>query len=185
MNLPNLLSLLRIVLAPLMLYLAWNGEREAFLVVLILAWVSDALDGWLARRLNQITALGASLDSWGDMALYFSLALGAWWLWPERLQSEAIAVSVILASYFVPVVVGLLKFHRLTSYHTWAVKAAAVATAVGVIGLLLFSLAWPLRIAAVLSFYAGMEEIMISLRLRTLRSDIASYRHIVRDNKSG
>lgn len=184
MNLPNLLSLLRIVLAPLMLWLAWRGEREAFIAMLLLAWLSDAVDGWLARRLKQITELGARLDSWGDLALYLSLALGAWWLWPERIRTEALAVAIILAAYFLPVCVGLIKFRHLTSYHTWAVKAAAVTTALAVIALLLLDVGWPLRAAAAVSLYAAVEEIAISLRLQRLRSDIASYWHLSRDERS-
>lgn len=184
MNLPNLLSLLRIVLAPLMLWLAWRGEREAFIAMLLLAWLSDAVDGWLARRLKQITELGARLDSWGDLALYLSLALGAWWLWPERIRTEALAVAIILAAYFLPVCVGLIKFRHLTSYHTWAVKAAAVTTALAVIALLLLDVGWPLRAAAAVSLYAAVEEIAITLRLQRLRSDIASYWHLSRDERS-
>lgn len=175
MNLPNLLSVLRLLATPLMLLFAWRGQHDAFLLLMFAAWFTDALDGWLARRLNQCTALGARLDSWGDLAFYIALSLGAWWLWPERLRAEGTAIVLIVTSYLLPALIGALKFHRLPSYHTWAVKVAAVVTACGVIALLLFDLGWPLRIAAAVCVYAALEEIAISMRLKELRSNIASY----------
>jgi Phosphatidylglycerophosphate synthase len=178
MNLPNLLSLLRLLATPLMLWFAWRGQHDAFLWLMLAAWLTDALDGWLARRLQQCTPLGAQLDSWGDLAFYIALSLGAWWLWPERLRVEGVAIVLIVVSYLLPAVIGLLKFRRLPSYHTRAVKIAAVVTAGGVIGLLLFEMGWLLRIAAVVCAYAAAEEIAITLRLHQLRSNIRSYREL-------
>lgn len=175
MNLPNLLSLLRLLATPVMLWFAWHGQYEAFLWLMLAAWFTDALDGWLARRLNQCTALGARLDSWGDLAFYSALSLGTWWLWPERLRAEGVAIVAIITSYLLPAMIGFIKFRQLPSYHTWAVKLAAVVTAVGVIGLLLFDLGWPLRIAALVCVYAAVEEIAITFRLRILRPNIRSY----------
>lgn len=175
MNLPNLISLLRLLATPVMLWFAWHGLHDAFLLLMLAAWLTDALDGWLARRLKQCTTLGARLDSWGDLAFYTALSLGAWWLWPERLHAEGIAIVLIVASYLLPAIIGFLKFRQLPSYHTRAVKVAAVVTAVGVIGLLLFDIAWPLRIAAAVCVYAAVEEIAITFRLRVLRPNIRSY----------
>lgn len=175
MNLPNLLSLLRLLATPVLLWFAWHGLHDAFLWLMFAAWFTDALDGWLARRLQQCTALGARLDSWGDLAFYSALSLGAWWLWPERLRAEGAAVVVIIVSYLLPAIIGFLKFRQLPSYHTWAVKVAAVVTAVGVSGLLLFDYAWPLRLAALVCAYAALEEVAITCKLRTLRSNIRSY----------
>lgn len=175
MNLPNLLSLLRLLATPLMLWFAWHGQQQVFLWLMFAAWLTDALDGWLARRLNQCTALGARLDSWGDLAFYMALSLGTWWLWPDRLRAEGVFILLIIVSYLLPALIGLLKFRQLPSYHTRAVKVAAVVTAAGVIVLLLFDLGWPLRIAAVVCVYAAVEEIAITFKLHVLRSNIRSY----------
>jgi CDP-diacylglycerol--glycerol-3-phosphate 3-phosphatidyltransferase/cardiolipin synthase len=64
-NLPNLLTLLRIVLIPVfvvvfLLPTAWS--REAATVVFLLAAITDWLDGYLARRMGLVSALGAFLD---------------------------------------------------------------------------------------------------------------------------
>jgi CDP-diacylglycerol--glycerol-3-phosphate 3-phosphatidyltransferase len=79
-TIPNALSALRLVLAPVLLWLAWTGQHTAFLVTLSASLLSDLVDGWLARRFGQATQLGTLLDSWGDLVTYTSVPLCAWWL---------------------------------------------------------------------------------------------------------
>ena len=69
-QIPNLLSSLRIAAAPLLLALIFAGERRVFFALLILSQITDFLDGYLARRLNAQSALGAKLDILGDLANY-------------------------------------------------------------------------------------------------------------------
>jgi cardiolipin synthase len=69
MNIPNLLTLLRIILVPVIVILLM---RESFLFALILfvaAGITDGLDGFLARILKQQTVLGSYLDPLADKAL--------------------------------------------------------------------------------------------------------------------
>ena len=86
---PNLLSGFRLLAAPIMLYLAWTGKPLSFLIMLAISLSTDAIDGFLARRLNWQSELGARLDSWGDFTTYITVPLGAWWLWPDILRREA------------------------------------------------------------------------------------------------
>lgn len=72
MNIPNLLTLLRIILVPLIVILLIQGSFLKALIVFILAGISDALDGFLARVLHQQTVLGAYLDPIADKALLAS-----------------------------------------------------------------------------------------------------------------
>jgi len=72
MNLPNLLTTLRLLLLPLFLtFLVYRRPGPA-LVVLLLAALSDALDGLLARWLDQRTAIGSFLDPLADKLLSVS-----------------------------------------------------------------------------------------------------------------
>lgn len=68
-NIPNLLTLLRILLIPVfvvLFYLPWQYASEACAVVFALAAVTDWFDGYLARRLGQVSVLGAFLDPVAD-----------------------------------------------------------------------------------------------------------------------
>ncbi|MCW8908491.1 MAG: CDP-diacylglycerol--glycerol-3-phosphate 3-phosphatidyltransferase [Sedimenticola sp.] len=68
-NIPNLLTLLRILLIPVfvvLFYLPWQYASEACAVVFALAAITDWFDGYLARKLGQVSALGAFLDPVAD-----------------------------------------------------------------------------------------------------------------------
>ena len=86
-NVPNLLSILRIALVPVFLWFLLDEFFLAAIVVLALAGLTDFLDGYLARKLNQITKLGKMLDPVADRLYIFAtlLALSVtgyvpWWL---------------------------------------------------------------------------------------------------------
>lgn len=69
LNWPNILTLTRIVLIPVLLavyWLDWAGAHIAATVIFVLAAITDWLDGWLARKLNQSSAFGAFLDPVAD-----------------------------------------------------------------------------------------------------------------------
>lgn len=68
-NLPNLLTMLRVVMIPVVLWLVYDGRPQMNFwaaIVYALAAVTDALDGWLARRQNLISVLGKFLDPLAD-----------------------------------------------------------------------------------------------------------------------
>jgi len=72
MNVPNFLTLLRIILVPVIVILLMDGSFGVALILLLVSGVTDVLDGFLARVLNQQTVLGAYLDPIADKALMIS-----------------------------------------------------------------------------------------------------------------
>ena len=180
LNVPNLLTGLRLAMAPVLLVLAWTGHGYPFLVLLALAFLTDIMDGLAARMLHQTSAFGARLDSWADVTIYAVVAIGGWWLWPDIVRREAPFVTAVVASYTVPTLVGLAKFRALTSYHTWSVKVAAALIGLSVMLLFAGGPAWPFRMATPVSVLAAVEEIAITLALPELRSDVRSIFHVLR-----
>lgn len=71
-NIPNLITLARIFAVPLLVWLIFNGAFAAAFWVFVLAGVSDALDGFIAKRFGFITTLGTYLDPIADKALLVS-----------------------------------------------------------------------------------------------------------------
>jgi len=174
LNLPNLVSLIRILIAPLLVYLAIQQQELWFIAALLFSGFTDVLDGFLARILNQVTALGSHLDSWGDFTIYSTMALCAWIMWPHIVLQEIVYFSIILGSLCLPVLVGIIKFKSLTSYHTWSVKLAVALTFLGYVLLFTGISEWPFRLAALVSLYAGIEEILITLIMSHERMDVRS-----------
>ena len=182
-NLPNFISFIRILMAPVLFYFAFNQMPVWFLAALMFSAFTDVLDGFLARTFNQITAMGSRLDSWGDFTVYTTMAICAWILWPDIVAQELISYVVIVISFTSPVIVGLLKFRTITSYHTWTVKVAVVVTFVGYILLFGGWLDWPFRVAAVFCAVAALEEIAITLLIHHEHVDVRTVWAALKYNK--
>ena len=86
LNLPNLISLGRLLLVPLAISLILDGEYWAAFWVFVVAGISDALDGFIAKRFDRRTRLGALLDPLADKVLLVSVYVtlgvaGQIWAW--------------------------------------------------------------------------------------------------------
>jgi len=173
-GLPNLVSATRILIAPLLFAFAIQQMETWFLGALIFSGLTDVIDGFLARRLKLTSALGAHLDSWGDFVIYVSMAACAWILWPQLTAEVLFHYTLILISILLPAGIGLVKFGKLTGYHTWSVKIAVLVTFAGYILLYAGIAAWPFVLASWLCVIAGAEEILITLVLRRERTDVRS-----------
>lgn len=75
MNLPNLISLARLLSVPVMVFLVLNGLFVAAFWLFVAAGVSDAVDGYLAKSLGQVTTLGGYLDPTADKVLLVAVFL--------------------------------------------------------------------------------------------------------------
>ncbi|MGQ3671148.1 CDP-alcohol phosphatidyltransferase family protein [Xanthobacter sp. TB0136] len=76
MSLPNLITLFRIVLVPTIVWAIAAQEVQLAFWLFLVAGVSDALDGFIAKRFNMQTELGAYLDPVADKALLVSIYVG-------------------------------------------------------------------------------------------------------------
>ena len=177
LTIPNALSALRLVLAPVLIWLAWTGQHTAFLVTLSVSLLSDLSDGWFARRFDQATHLGTLLDSYGDFATYMTVPLCAWWLWPDLIRREAWYAAAIVAAYVFPIVLGYLKYGRLTAYHTYGAKLSAVVVGASAMALFAGGPPLPFRIATWILVVAELEEIAITTILPEWRANVPSVLH--------
>ena len=106
MNIPNALTLLRIILIPVFVYFLLDRQFVEALIVFALGSITDGLDGFLARKMDQITMLGKFLDPMADKlfllasytASYFVNILPLWLLIIVFLK-EIIMLSGLLALY--------------------------------------------------------------------------------------
>jgi cardiolipin synthase len=76
MTVPNILSMLRLALVPVFLFLLLNEKYLLAIVVLAISSLTDYLDGYFARKFNQVTRLGQLLDPAADRLYIFSTLVG-------------------------------------------------------------------------------------------------------------
>ena len=77
MNIPNMISIVRILLTPVFAVLYVRGALWQAMSVLLLCAVSDVLDGAIARRFNMVTDLGKALDPAADKLIQIAMMLCA------------------------------------------------------------------------------------------------------------
>ncbi len=98
MNFPNLITIGRILLVPLIIWLLISEEFELAFFGFIAAGISDGIDGYLARSMNSQTELGAYLDPIADKMLLVSVygALGIIKILPAWLVLLVITRDVLI-----------------------------------------------------------------------------------------
>jgi len=182
-NIPNIISSIRLLLVPVMLALAWSGASKAFLFCLVISLVSDIVDGKIARRLGQVTELGARLDSWGDFLTYLALVPSSWWLRPDFVREELAFLIIVAASYLIPIAFGFIKYGRLTSYHTRLATLAAYVLGASVIVVFAGGPTFLFRVAVLFSVLAEIEEIAITAVLPAWRANVPSLNYALRNER--
>jgi cardiolipin synthase (CMP-forming) len=108
LNLPNLVTLGRILLVPVVVWAIGSGQMQIAFLVFLIAGVSDAVDGFLAKRLGMTSDLGAHLDPLADKALIVSIyiALGITeaiprWLVILVVSRDILIVGGVMLAWFV------------------------------------------------------------------------------------
>lgn len=120
MSIPNLITLGRVILVPVVFWLLVTGQLRAAFLAFVVAGISDAVDGFLAKRFNWETELGAYLDPIADKLLIVCIfiALGV----TGRLPSW---VVIIVVSRDVLIVIAIVLSWLLN--HPTPMKPLAVS----------------------------------------------------------
>ncbi len=178
LNIPNSLSIFRIIAAPFLIIFAWFNMPNLFFILFTLMLISDALDGFIARALDQTSELGARLDSYGDITTYLSTPLAVWFLYPQIIKTEINYIIIAIVVYILPAIFTLIKFGKLASYHTWITKISALLMSLGVVILILFGDNFLFHIAVYFLIIEAIENIAITLTLKEQKSNIKSIWHL-------
>ena len=151
----NALTICRIVLCAALLIT--EAFSPTFFLVYALAGLTDMLDGYVARRANSESELGARLDSIADLVLVVvclvkllpAIDVPAWlWAW----------VAAIALVKVVNVASGLVVEKRLVMPHTIANKAAGLVVFLVPFAIPLFGITAPAVIACAVASFAAVQE---------------------------
>lgn len=123
----DVLSGMRLLLIPVVWVAALLGWGRLVGLGLLVAGATDFFDGYMARRLGQVSASGARLDSLADNLLLISAMAWIELLHPEILNENTGLVVVTFGLYLASLSVGLIKFHQLGNLHLYSSKVAGGA----------------------------------------------------------
>lgn len=135
-NLPNFITLGRVISVPFVFWLLLSGEAKAAFLVFVAAGVSDAVDGFLAKRFHWQTQLGAYLDPLADKLLIVSIyvALGAreqlpLWLVVAVVSRDVAILAAVILSWLLdhPVVIKPVLVSKLNTTAQLVLAATVLA----------------------------------------------------------
>ena len=167
-DIPNIISILRIVLVAPITYFLWNQNYLMALLLFLIGGLSDGLDGFLARRYKWESELGVILDPMGDKLMMLSayLLLGwhhllPWWLVSLVIFRDLIIVTgTLLYRKFIgdaklkPLFISKLN----TVFQILLVLSIMLSQVIEVNLLIVDSLLWLVVVTTVMSGYAYMNK---------------------------
>ena len=183
-QLPNALSTARILAAPVLVVLATQGALQPFTWLLVLALLSDIADGLIARTFRLQSKLGALLDSVADTLLLFAALFGIWVFHPDVVREHAVVGLALVGAWVTENVAALLRYGRLSSFHTYVSKAAGYLLGIFIGVLFVFGFQpWLLYLAVGVSVIGNFEELVLLARLPEWRADVRGLWWVLRERR--
>jgi len=143
----------------------------SFYIIYLLCGISDILDGYVARKTNTVSKLGAILDSVADfifvvvmLIIFVPMLLLEWW--------QIYWISIIALTRCVSLLIGFIKYHALTFLHTHTNKFT---------GLILFCFPLLYHVAGInittiiicgIASLSALEELIINATSKKLKRDV-------------
>ena len=182
-NVPNTLSLSRLVLLPALFVFVLLEMRYSFLIGYALIGSTDFFDGLIARKFNQKTDIGKTLDSFADIFFYVSSAWFLYKLYPEFLGPNNLLLIAFFILFFLSFAVSGVLCRKPIMMHTFLLKLNGVLVYLVII--LSHFANTTLMIAAILVIYliGFTEEIIIFVRFGAIDPDTPSLFHAIRTEK--
>jgi CDP-diacylglycerol--glycerol-3-phosphate 3-phosphatidyltransferase len=170
-------------MAPLVIFLAIHGDEGLFKWFLAISFLTDAVDGTLARRYHVSSKRGAKLDSIGDDLTILAAFVGMLVFHLDFVRQELTLLIILAGFYLLQVVLALYRYGKMTAFHTVLAKGAAILQAIFLLTLFF----WPgaprllFYAAAALTALDLAEEIVLVLLLRGWRTDVKGLYWILKD----
>jgi len=170
----NGITLYRIITAPLLVVLLFKGEQELFKWLLGVSFFTDLIDGVLARTFKVTSILGTRLDSIGDDLTVLVAILGLGVLQPRFFIEQWIILVPLGILFLLQTGFALYRYGRITSFHTYLAKLAALAQGIFLLSFFFFEIInYPLFYSAAFITIAELaEEIIIVWVLPQWKSNV-------------
>jgi len=183
----NAVTLWRVVMAPLVIFLAIKGDETLFKWFLAISFLTDAVDGTLARRYHISSKMGAKLDSIGDDLTILAAFAGMLVFHPDFVRQQLTFLIILAGLYLLQVVLALFRYGKMTAFHTVLAKGAAISQAVFLLALFFWQGAPKVLFyaAATLTAFDLAEEIVLVLLLREWRVDVKGLYWHLKDKSRG
>ena len=121
----NIATAVRFFSIPVLWVFAFLGQGVIIGIGLIIAGLTDMLDGLLARRMDHVSSFGSKFDSIADHTLQLSAVIWLAMLHPEVFTENPWLVFSALGLNLLALLIGLIKFKRFANLHLYLSKTAS------------------------------------------------------------
>lgn len=162
---PNLLTALRLLLLPILWGFALLKWPVPLGIGMAFSFLTDTLDGFVARRFNVISAFGSKFDSLADNLLIPSALIWLAMLRPEVFSDHPVLCAIAIVTYGSSLLVGWIKFRRFANLHLYSKKTAGVLLYLFIVHAFLTGQysAWLFYVAVGLFILASTEGLLLQL----------------------
>jgi len=181
----NGITLYRAVAAPLLVVLIFTKQFDVFRWLLAFSFFTDFIDGHLARKYEVTSILGSRLDSIGDDLTVLAAVIGLFVFKPEFIREQFVTLMILFLLFVIQNVFALVRYKKITSFHTYLAKSAAILQ--GIFFILVFLLSKPSYLlfytAAVVTLIELIEEIILVALLPHWEANIKGLFWVMRRRK--
>ena len=172
-NIADWFSFYRIFAAPFLLLLVWFDERLIFTWLLLVSYLTDAIDGYLARKLKITSPRGSQLDSFGDQITLMVGLIGLFYFETEFIKTNLILIIIAFIPYLAQMAIAYSKYGKATAFHTYLAKLSAIMQSVFILWSLFFNPIYSLfYIMIIIGLLETFEEIILIFIYDNWASDV-------------
>ena len=185
LTIPNILSLYRLFVFPLTMLMIILKLEVIFSIFLVISLNTDVWDGWIARRFNQETAIGARIDSLADIGVYIAALTGIIVFKLDEMGADSWLFFVFVASYIIMILSPLIKFGKIQSLHLYSLKLGGYLQ--GIFFILLFFVDYiPVYFYLMIniSLVSFIESLVIQSLIPEMQSNLKGLYWVLKDRNN-
>lgn len=183
-NVADWFSFYRILAAPFLLALIWLDQRYIFTWLLLVSYSTDAIDGYLARKLKITSPRGSQLDSFGDQITLVVGLIGLFYFETNFIKTNLTIILIAFAPYVLQMIIAYFKYGKATAFHTYLAKLSAVMQSIFILWALFFSPNYMLFYFMIaIGLLETFEEIALIFMYDNWASDVKGFYWALRDKR--
>jgi CDP-diacylglycerol--glycerol-3-phosphate 3-phosphatidyltransferase len=185
LNVPNMLSLYRLLVAPLIFYFVLSGQEKMYAIFICISLVSDVLDGNISRLFKLQTKFGAALDNLADMFTYVMAFIGIYFFKWNEIAPYATVLYIFIGILILSYIVAFAKFRKIPGLHLYSAVSSGYVQGLFIFILFAFGFyPWMLYTVTVWGIIAYTEKIFVLVRLDDIRSGVKGLYWLLKEERN-
>ncbi|NNE32210.1 MAG: CDP-alcohol phosphatidyltransferase family protein [Winogradskyella sp.] len=183
-NIADWFSFYRVFAVPFLLTFIWLDLRLIFTWALLVSYSTDAIDGYLARKLKITSPRGSQLDSFGDQITLIVGLIGLFYFETDFIKTNLLLIGLVFIPYLIQMIIAYSKYGKATAFHTYLAKLSAVIQSIFILWALFFTPDYSLFYVMIgIGLLETFEEITLIFMYDTWASDVKGLYWAWRDKR--